>query len=620
MPRLTELIRHRRLHLAVWLALAVSSTQAWRFQPQPLFDGRSLDKWQPVDYLGSGRVHTVDGAIQLDRGVEQTGIRWTGPVLRSNYEITLEARRLAGRDFFCGLTFPVRDSYCSLIVGGWGGKTVGLSNIDGLDAAENDTTVLLDFELGRWYPIRLRVTDDRIQAWIEGDRIIDADIRNRTIDTRPEVEQCKPLGIMTWMTTGQVRDIVLWRLEGKPLRLRRADQMPPAERADLKRRILADHDLDRVAAMARELLAGSFDAGDGYPQVWIRDLNTFIEAALQVNPPGTIRAQLLRFFAAQGPDGNIPDGIDAAGRIHKNTVETDQETSLIQAVARYVRTTGDRSILAERIAGQTVLQRMALALEYLHRHRWDDRYGLIWGATTADWGDVQPEDNPGVDLSDRSHRAIDIYDNAMLIIALADYLELAGPDGPDRDRWAMWRRTLHDNVRLYLWTGSKFRPHRYLAGSPWPSEFNENGITYQGGTTIAIEAGLLEPTEVARLFETMIENRLRADADSIGLTLYPPYPAGFFKNPQMARPYSYQNGGDWTWFGARTIRQAILHGYIETAYEQLRPMIRRVIENNGFYEWYTRDGRPRGSASFRGSDGVLALAIRDLKAWAEREK
>ncbi len=603
--------------ISVILVLACGGAgRGLTLSPEPLFDGKNLGQWQAADYLGSGAVRIQDGAIRLERGVEQTGIRWAGRVPTSNYEITLEARRIEGRDFFCGLTFPVGESFCSLIVGGWGGKTVGLSNIDGLDAAENDTTVLLDFEFRKWYPIRLRVTDDCIRVWIEGDRVIDADIRERAISTRPEVELCRPLGIMTWMTTGEVRDIVLWRMGGEPLRLRMADRMPANERRDLRERILADDDLEHVAGMARELLKSGFDAGQGYPQVWIRDLNTFIETAIQVHEPEVLRSQLLRFFAAQGPDGDIPDGLDAAGRAHKNTVETDQETSLIQAVARYVRVTGNRTILAERVDGKTVLERMGLALEFLRRNRWDDQRGLIWGATTADWGDVQPEDNPGVDLSDRSHRAVDVYDNAMLAIALRDYLELAGPDAPDRGRWAALWRSVRNNVRLHLWTGSKFRPHLYLDGSPWPDEFNEQVIYYQGGTAVAIEAGLLEADEAARSFETMIENRIRAGATSIGLTLYPAYPAGFFKNPQMARPYSYQNGGDWTWFGGRIIRQMIRHGYIEAAYEELRPMVRRVIENEGFYEWYTLDGKPRGSGAFRGSAGVLATAIDELRAWA----
>ena len=51
---------------------------------------------------------------------------------------------------------------------------VGLSSLDDMDASENDTSIRRDFESGRWYALRLRVTEDRIQAWIDEEAVIDA--------------------------------------------------------------------------------------------------------------------------------------------------------------------------------------------------------------------------------------------------------------------------------------------------------------------------------------------------------------------------------------------------------------------------------------------------------------
>ncbi len=62
----------------------------------------------------------------------------------------------------------------------------------------------------------------------------------------------------------------------------------------------------------------------------------------------------------------------------KISVETDQETSLVQAVATYVRETGDASILHEQIYGRTLLDRMEASLDFLLRHRYSERYGLVW--------------------------------------------------------------------------------------------------------------------------------------------------------------------------------------------------------------------------------------------------
>jgi hypothetical protein len=82
-------------------------------------------------------------------------------------------------------------------------------------------------------------------------------------------------------------------------------------------------------------------------------------------------------------------------------------------------------------------------------------------------------------------------------------------------------------------------------------------------------------------------------------------------------PYGYQNGGDWTWFGARMVLALVEQGMVQEAYQELRPMVERVVVNEGFYEWYTVDNKPTGSGTFRGSAGVLYDAIIALENWAE---
>ena len=138
-----------------------------------LFDGKTLTGWKPSDFAGQAEVTVDDGAIQLPMGNDITGITWTNPLPRVNYEILLDAMRDDGSDFFCGLTFPVKESSCSLILGGWGGTLVGLSSIGGRDASENETTSFISFKNKQWYHILLRVTDKKIQAWLDGIRIIE---------------------------------------------------------------------------------------------------------------------------------------------------------------------------------------------------------------------------------------------------------------------------------------------------------------------------------------------------------------------------------------------------------------------------------------------------------------
>jgi hypothetical protein len=155
-----------------------------------------------------------DGQITLRWGNDLTGITWNGDFPTQDYEVVLEAMRIQGNDFFCGLTFPVGESHCSLIVGGWGGSVVGLSSIDGYDASENETTQTRRFESQRWYRVRLQVTSEVVRAWIEEEELFAVPIAESRFDVRPEVRLSRPFGIATWRTTAAFRRI-RWRpLEG----------------------------------------------------------------------------------------------------------------------------------------------------------------------------------------------------------------------------------------------------------------------------------------------------------------------------------------------------------------------------------------------------------------------
>jgi hypothetical protein len=174
-----------------------------------MFDGKTLGKWEITNFGPQGPVYVSDGRIILSMGDGCTGINWTGTFPESNYEVTLDAMKLDGNDFFCGLTFPVGKDPCTLIVGGWGGTTVGLSSINGLDASENETTKLIKFDKDRWYNIRLAVTDKNIKAWIDSTNVVDFTIGDKRLSIRPEVELSKPFGITSWRTTAAIRNIRL---------------------------------------------------------------------------------------------------------------------------------------------------------------------------------------------------------------------------------------------------------------------------------------------------------------------------------------------------------------------------------------------------------------------------
>jgi hypothetical protein len=177
-----------------------------------LFDGMTLTGWKTPEFGGSGKVWVKDKAVHIGEGVMCTGITWNGRVLRDNYEVEVEAMRVKGLDFFCGLTFPVGEDHMTLVCSGWGGSVTGLSCINGMDASENETGQYFEFKNNRWYKILVSVTPADIKAYIDEKEIISLEREGRIITIRPEVELSLPLGITTWQTHGAVRAVRIIRL------------------------------------------------------------------------------------------------------------------------------------------------------------------------------------------------------------------------------------------------------------------------------------------------------------------------------------------------------------------------------------------------------------------------
>ena len=176
----------------------------------PLFDGTSLGEWKQSDFLNPGVTYARDRTLIIPAGEVLSGITWASDFPKMGYEIRLEAMRAGGSDFFCGLTFPVNDSFASLILGGWGGTVCGISCLDGEDAANNETTTSTNFNNNTWYSVRLRVTKNKLEAWLDNEQIVNADTKDREIGVRIEVEESRPLGLATFQTTAALRNIS-WR-------------------------------------------------------------------------------------------------------------------------------------------------------------------------------------------------------------------------------------------------------------------------------------------------------------------------------------------------------------------------------------------------------------------------
>ena len=204
--------------LAICLLTAAGCSPAPTGMPgvTSMFNGRDLAGWRVLaeDYFElHGKVGVKDGAMVLGSGLNMTGVAWKGDFPTDDYEIELEAMRVDGEDFFCGMTFPVAGSRASFIIGGFGGFVVGISNVDGLAADENETTKVMEFKKNRWYGIRLRVAAGTIEGWIDEQKVVDLATKNRKFTIWPQQEPIKTFGITTWCTTGALRNITLCRLD-----------------------------------------------------------------------------------------------------------------------------------------------------------------------------------------------------------------------------------------------------------------------------------------------------------------------------------------------------------------------------------------------------------------------
>ncbi len=183
-----------------------------------LFDGKSLADWENVDTGGSGEVKLEDGEMIIHQGESVTGTIYKKlkDLPLQNYEITLQAMRVSGSDFFVGLTFPVGDpkTMLTLVMGGWGGAVTGLSSIDGLDASENNTATMQRYADNKWYKVKLRVTPKDIKVFLDDKEIVDAEIEGHKLGLRPgPIESYAGLSFTTYQTTAAIKDVKITKIK-----------------------------------------------------------------------------------------------------------------------------------------------------------------------------------------------------------------------------------------------------------------------------------------------------------------------------------------------------------------------------------------------------------------------
>lgn len=354
-----------------------------------------------------------------------------------------------------------------------------------------------------------------------------------------------------------------------------------------------------------------FSPGTDYPQFWIRDIATFIKYAKLFYPVSIFKTQIEKFLILEKPDGDIPDWYDIVGKYDKNSVETDQESSLI--IAAYEIFLSEPEWINKNIKNGKIINLLEKALDYPWENRRIGRYNLIYGGLTADWGDVENSypDQRAIKLGKKSTKVFSIYIQAKYIQAikkLINMFEYLNDKGKIK-KWENRLNLIKSDTIKYMYHSEKgyFKIHYY------PNEKNhyktEDKIYATGGNAEAILSGIIDKKTAIKIINTFEKKRDENNLKGVLWTLIPPYPEGFFKHPLLSKPWSYQNGGQWDWIGLRLVKAMFKSGLDKKADSYFREIIKKHLQNFNVYEWEDKNGIGRGASFYTGAAGIAGDII-----------
>ncbi len=373
-----------------------------------------------------------------------------------------------------------------------------------------------------------------------------------------------------------------------------------------------------------------FRAGADYGLVYARDSATIAPAAQFLYDIWYLTRPVEEFLHLQfdGEPDDQEDGIwlkpAQAGAVSgvvggdepaamKMLVTSDEETSLIHMAFVASKAGPGAPWLLDVQAGKSRIQRLNDAIEWLYAQRFDAELGLLRRGHTTDWGDV--EVNVGSAMwrvpPEPKEWTASIYDQAWAYRALLELAEMNEMvDQPRRAETQRARaRALRQATAERLWQPDRgfFRTHVHIP--PMHHGFDEDRIV-SIANAVAVYTGLAAPSEAGQIFRALEESRVAAGASKPGLTLWPPYPQGFFDYPQMA-PGRYQNGAVWDWWGGMQISAEFWNGSAILAREHLDQVAADWARTPGeVFEWQEpRSRRNGGSPAYAGAASTVAESI-----------
>ncbi|MCQ3978356.1 MAG: hypothetical protein DPW09_33435 [Anaerolineae bacterium] len=388
---------------------------------------------------------------------------------------------------------------------------------------------------------------------------------------------------------------------------------------------------EAIFQIGNEVIHG-FRPGKAYSEMYVRDIAWGMETVQYYYSDEYLRepieAYLRRQYTANtlsldgdfgvvAGAGAIGGIIDPNGRSNKQTITTDEETSLIHAAYLYYDLTYDTAWLKSPINGLPIIERLNSAANWLYTHRLDQELKLLWRGHTTDWGDVKFEKGPGyTDYNPaQDHLTASIYDQALAYMALIELAKMnaAVGDTTRADEWQSKAEALKTQTNALLWQADKgfYLTHAHI--TPLEHAFDESGMV-SISNALAVYAGLTDLQQNQPIFHNLEQARIKAGAKTPGLSLYPYYPNQW---PNLFFDYlgmgygNYQNGGVWDWWGGVQIKAEFNNGLAEEAQVHLLQVANDWQKHPGnIIEWHsTTDPRHEGSHYYSAAAGTMGSAI-----------
>jgi hypothetical protein len=375
-----------------------------------------------------------------------------------------------------------------------------------------------------------------------------------------------------------------------------------------------------------------FRPGKAYPEMYIRDIAWGMETAQYYYSAPYLRDPIEAYlrrqyneattsldgdFGVTAGAGAIGGIITPQGRSNKQTITTDEETSLIHAAYLYYRMAYDTAWLQKEINGEPVISRLNRAAEWLYQHRLDPQTRLLWRGHTTDWGDVKFEPGPGyTDYNPaQDHKTASVYDQALAYMALLELAEMNAAVGntAQADQWQANAEALKLETNSLLWQPARgyYLTHHHI--TPLTHDFDEAAMV-SIANALAVYSGLASPAQHQATLKALNQAQTDAGVTKPGLSIYPFYPNRwpdlFFEYPGMGYG-NYQNGGVWDWWGGVQIKAEFMNGYADIGRTHLLQVASDWQEHPGnIIEWQSStDPRHEGSHYYSAAAGTMGSAI-----------